>query len=397
MSRLFPAAVATVILGVEVATLSLSFWLSVAGVVLATVGVAVVLTATGYRGMAGEAGRRLLFAAVLFASTAPVAVILWLHHPAVEVAMRQVVLRPGASLTVSDISSPQSQRADSGEGQPLVDGSFGVLEVADIPPATSHHVDARTTVFHIRLHVESSDCARLEAKLEGGCAKVGTPLRDFDSFEVLTPRRTQPLTAVIRPREARAVELAETSESVQQGVPTEWNLAHDGPRTDVDLYCLDGAPLEVRTPFAHAHAHCDLAGEIYLLSVEASAGPDATLFLSELSELRAHVAGGAANAVVENAALSIEGNPEDLPNSPGKVSLTAGEGEDVELRLKQSLASNVNDVSFFSAGASSVKAGDRERVPNWFAQHSDLAYFLAGILFATLLPALFDFLLTRLK
>jgi hypothetical protein len=389
-SRLLAGGLAAAILGAELVTLSVPLWLSVLGVVLAAAGLAILVAAAGYRGMTDDAGRRLLLAALLFVVMAPVAGFLWFQHPAVEVALRQVVPAPGAALTLSHVSSAESEKA------PLLESTFGTLEVADIGPRSDSE-GAQATIFHFRLPVARSDCARLEAEFDGGCADPGRVLRDFEGFEIVVSRGSQPLTAVIRPRGARTIELIETTAQAQQRVPTEWNFAHDGPSTDVELHCLDGAPLEVKTPFASAHAHCALDGATFRLSVEAGGRLPATLFLSELSEFKADVTGSTAEAIVEDAELSVDGSAENLPSSPVKISMNASKGESFDLELDQSLASDLNEVAFRSAGVSSVTVGDQERVPNWFEQQPDLAYFVVGILFATLVPALFDFFLARLK
>lgn len=375
---------------------------------LASAGLAILVATAGYRGMTDEAGRRLVLAALLFVLTAPVAAVLWFQHPAVEVAVRQIVPQPGAPLALSGALGSRSHDQGSDERSPFLEGTFGSLEIADIGAPSSDHEDAQAATFHVGLPVAASDCGRLEAEFGGGCCSrseaelsggCGPVLRDFEGFEILTLRRKLPLTALIRPRSARTVELIETTARAQQRVPTEWNLAHDGSSTDVDLYCFDGAPLEVRIPFgdARASATCALASETFRLSVEVDEGPAATLFLNELGKLEADVTASAAEAVVDRAELSVDGGVENLPSSPVRIALDADEGESVDLELDQSLESDLNEVSLSSAGVSSVTVGDRERVPNWFEQHSELMYFVAGILLATLVPALFDFILARLR
>lgn len=396
-SQLLAAGVAGTILGVALAALSAPRWLSLLGVALATAGLAILVAAAGYRAMGDDAGRGLVLASLLFALAMPVASFLWFQRPAVEVTLGHLVPQPGAPLTLSGASGSGSRDHGPGQRPPSLEGTFTALEIADIGARSTDEEGARATTFHIGLPVAISDCARLEAEFGGGCAEPGPALRGFESLEIRTLRRTLPLTALIAPRGARTIELIETTAQAQQAVPTEWNLAHDGPSTDLELHCLDGAPLEVETPYAHARPTCALDGTTFWLAVEAGGRLPPTLFLSELSQFEADIAGGTAEAVIDDAELSIDGEAENLPSSPVKIAIDAEGDEDVDLDIDQSLVSGLNQVSFNSAGASNVTVGDRERVPNWFEQHPELAYFIIGILFATLIPALFDFVTSRLK
>lgn len=358
-------------------------------------GLAIVVAAAGYRQASEDSGRRLALALVLFVPTIPLGCFLWIHRDSVEFTAEKVIPRPGGALRLSEVSDVEPGRKAPGEGTAPVEGTFTSLEIAEAGNRPVEEQTGPKRTFTVRMPVRHSDCMELEARFGGGCGRPGSVLRGFVNFEVASARRAQPLSAEVRPGEARALELIETTARAQQAVPTEWNLASWAPRTAVTIQCSDGAPLAVRTSLEYARARCAHRAATYELTVEPVGGRPATLVLSELSVFTVHMSALKAYAIVSNARLSVDGSARTLPFRPAPISIQAPQDDSVDLTIEQSLQTHLNEVSLSANSASSVTTGSHELIPNWLEQHSDIAYFVLGILFASLIPALFDFALAR--
>jgi hypothetical protein len=379
------------LLGTLLAVLAGSMWLSALGVLTAMVGVATLVVAPIYARQQEDVTRRAILPSVFLGVIAVMAIFLWFQHPVADVELKRIDAKPGSALVLSGV--------DLEKTVPSIEGSFASMGIVESNPPGLPNDAIDTGAFHIRVPVASSACGRLEAELGGSCTdRPDSQLTDFHALEIRTLDPDAALSTGIRLENARTIELTRTTRSTQQVVPTEWGLTQDSPRLEVDIQCIDRAPLALKTILGRSvRADCALDGPTFQLAVAPAPGTRGSLFLRGVGELSAHVWGDGVETIVEKADLLLDGSREPLPELPAPVVLHTPDTGKVKLTAEQSTAERIDEVSISSASVSSAMVGDEERVQNWLQRNVELAYLIGGIVLAMFAGALLDLIFVRLR
>jgi hypothetical protein len=381
-----------IVLGLLLIALGSPTGVVAAGLLLASAGVAALIASAGVHRVSEPASRRLALALLLTLIVAPPAVFLGLQRSPVEVALSDIEPKPGAAMVFSGLDTKGALMG--GVPAPAL-AAFGSLELAELEPPTGSRIQTATKLL-VSVPVRARDCMGLEFRLGGSCHQPDGSHHLSEPLTIRSPGNRQPLIAELRPKGVRSLELSESSSLSQQSVPTEWAVATGGGQLDVNVRCHPGTGLLLTELPTKARSRCGLGGTTFYLLLASTSDSDLSLFTNELSEFEAHLNAERVEATVEGGHLAVSGATCDFPVPPVPIDFRASPGHLVDLELRQSIETGRNHITLESDRADRIAVAAHDLVQSWPQQHSNLAYFLLGVLAAVLVPAIFDFAIHRL-
>lgn len=392
-SSLLGAGFTCTVLGLLLIVLGSPTWVVVVGLLLVSANVATLIAFVGAHRVSEPTSRRLALAILLTLVVAPPAVFLGLQRSPAEATLSSIEPTPGAAMVFSGLETQGA--LTRGSSAPVL-AAFGSLELADLEPPSGSKLQTATKLL-VGVPVRARDCADLEARLGGSCHQSGSPRYLAEPpLTIRSPGTKHSLIAELRPKGVRSLELSESTSLSQQSVPTEWTVAAEGGQLDVDVRCRRGTQLLIEELSNKARSRCGSGDATFYLLLAPASGSSLAIFANELSEFEAHLGAERVETTVEGGHLAISGASRDLPVPPVPIDFQASSGHSFDLELRQSVQTGRNHITLESDRATRMDIGGHNLVPSWPQQHSNLVYFLLGVLATVLVSAIFDFAVHRL-